>query len=524
MRWINIWLVKKNYTQGQKKKTIVFLRLENRSAQYAARILYVAVSTLIDWDGCFNQRNQLIKKQDNRGRISKVTPDLVKLIVDKAFSLKDENKKIQISQFAEELVKEGVILSSKTVREILIANDLFEARTKIKRPGFYQSLCQRYPNGLLSIDGSEFTVWIGDESFAFNVELAVDVSSFAHTAYSIGDTETASEVITVLEKHRLQWGNPIGVLSDHGSANMSFKVREYLDKMNIEQIPAGPGNPKGNGSDEGAFSHMKKILGTIRIDFSSPESLAKSILDLLTSVYIRMRNKIPLNRKIVVPAEHMKMPVSEEQKTLERQRLINHKKSRSNNESDKFKLDKLDWIINWHKLNVEPEALKQAMRTIRYYDAGAIEKAEEAFLKAVNRRPEVKKLPYFFGILKNIQQERDNEAYRQYCREQYNHKLFSELRESENLQQEEPVEIESIINMLKNSLNIKIKYLRDSTLKRAQKQIYKLKASCRYTGPLKKKFLGVLRQVKGLNEKQRQWIAELFEQFFDNNIEEIGVT
>ena len=170
---------------------------------------------------------------------------------------------------------------------------------------------------------------------------------------------------------------------------------------------------------------------------------------------------------------------------------------------------------------MEPEALKQAMRTIRYYDAGAIKKAEEAFLKAVNKRPEVKKLPYFFGILKRIQQERDDEAYRQYCRKQYNHKIISELREQEISQKEEHISVESIINMLKGSLKIKLKYLRESTIKRAQAQVNKLMASCRYTGPLEKKFLNVLQQIKDLNKDQKEWIAELLEQFFNNKPEKL---
>ncbi|MBW1887735.1 MAG: transposase family protein, partial [Deltaproteobacteria bacterium] len=455
-------------------------------------ILYVSVSTLIDWDGCFDQKNRLIRTPDNRGKTTKVTPELVRQIVDKAIFIKEQNKKIQIKQFTKELLREKIDLSPKIVKEILIANDLFEARTKIKRPHFYQSLCQRIPNGLLSTDGSEFTVWLDDKPFIFNVELAVDVGSFAHTAYSIGESETASAVLTVLERHRRKWGDPIGVLSDHGSANMSNEIGEYLDKRGILQVPAGPANPKGNGTDEGAFSLMKKVLGTIRLDLSSPKSMANSFLDALISVYIQMRNKIPLNRKIIVPDDHMKTTVSEEQKANERQRLIDHKKSRSKNESDKLKLDKLTWIINFHKLNVEPEALKQAMRTIRYYENGAIIKAEEAFLKAINRRPEVKKLPYFFGILKNIQQERDDETYRQYCREQYNHKLLSELRDQEKPKSEKPVEIESIINILVKSLDYKVKFIKDFAIRRAQKYVYKLMESCRYQGPLKKKFLDVL--------------------------------
>lgn len=64
------------------------------------------------------------------------------------------------------------------------------------------------PNGLLSIDGSEVVVWLGDTAYVFNVELSVDVATFAHTAFSVGDSETADVVIKVLESHRQGWGAP----------------------------------------------------------------------------------------------------------------------------------------------------------------------------------------------------------------------------------------------------------------------------------------------------------------------------
>jgi hypothetical protein len=43
---------------------------------------------------------------------------------------------------------------------------------------------------------------------------------------------------------------------------------------------AGPGNPKGNGADEGAFSHMKKALVRIRIDATSPKTLERCTMSL----------------------------------------------------------------------------------------------------------------------------------------------------------------------------------------------------------------------------------------------------
>ena len=42
------------------------------------------------------------------------------------------------------------------------------ARTRQRRPQFYQSLRKEIPNGLLSLDGSGFTVWLDKEPYTFH--------------------------------------------------------------------------------------------------------------------------------------------------------------------------------------------------------------------------------------------------------------------------------------------------------------------------------------------------------------------
>ena len=68
------------------------------------------------------------------------------------------------------------------------------------------------------------------------------------------------------------------ILSDYGSANCADSTLGYIKDHGIEFAPAGPANPKGNGTLEGAFSQMKQALGPIRIAASSPKQLAESIL------------------------------------------------------------------------------------------------------------------------------------------------------------------------------------------------------------------------------------------------------
>ena len=73
---------------------------------------------------------------DNRGKSSKINTEMVRQITEKAKSHKALGKRIRIKQFAAGLKDEGINLSAKKVEEVLIANDLYKACTRKKRPAF----------------------------------------------------------------------------------------------------------------------------------------------------------------------------------------------------------------------------------------------------------------------------------------------------------------------------------------------------------------------------------------------------
>jgi len=108
---------------------------------------------------------------DRRGKAGKITTELVRKVVKAGQLEKDKRKRLRIKSFTRKLIEHGVVLSNKTVADILTANDLYKVRVKKRRPLFYQSLRQSIPNGLVSIDGKEFKVVIGNEIHKFNLEL-----------------------------------------------------------------------------------------------------------------------------------------------------------------------------------------------------------------------------------------------------------------------------------------------------------------------------------------------------------------
>ncbi len=477
----------------------------------------LSIGTLSNWNQGFDETMKPLVVPDKRGRTGKVTVEIVKDVVAEAKKLKDRGNTIRIKEFTKSLKEKAIVLSSKTVQEILIANDLFASRTKKRRPQYYQSICQRIPNGLLSMDGSEFTIWLDDQAIKFNVELGVDVGSFCHTAFSVADTETTEEVIKVLETHCKQWGSPIGVLCDHDSANLSAASKAYIQARGIELVPAGPSNPKGNGTLEGAFSQMKEVIGPIRLDLSSPRALATSVLELVVSVYVKMRNKLTLRGKSATPIAELSKPVPEGLAAIERQRLKDHNARKRISTDDQPKLDRLHWVIKNHGIATDPRSLDRAEKSIKAYELEAIADSEKAFIRAVTRKPERANLPYFFGILKRIQQERDDEAYRSYCQERYNYNqmLETQKRQQELQEQNEGPTVKNIVDMLENAVSISNRFFKKHAARMARQWTEELKKSYKNLGSLKRQLSDAVGKLSHLNLEQKENIWNLVEQCFD---------
>jgi hypothetical protein len=489
-------------------------------------MLRVSFSILGDWDKGFDENMRAFHIPDGRGNTTKITLQMVREIVGAAEELKRRGKRLKVKGFTRYLKEEyGLVLSNKKVQEILIANNFMAARTRKKRPRFYQSLRKQIPNGLVSVDGSEVTVLLDDKPYKFNVELAVDVKTFTHTGASVGDTETAEEIIKVFEAHRKDWGTPLGMLCDSGSANLSESVKDYLWIHGIELVPAGPGNPKGNGTDEGAFSQMKRVIGTIRLDLSSPRSIARSVLEKVISVYITMRNRIPVKGSAHFPREGMTTRASELERDRERMHLRDHVSKKSASPEDQSKLDQLHGLIDYHGLKPEPDVLKRAEKTIRAFENETIFAASEAFVKAVNRKSERKNLPYFFGILKRIQQERDDAAYKSYCYHRYNEQQMQQSQRQRQEYQEDSPSVEVIVGMLTKAVKENVKFVKELAIRKACQWTCELMETYRYPGALKKRFsdcLGALTEELTLEQKNGIW--EFIEQFLESKTEAEGVT
>jgi hypothetical protein len=288
----------------------------------------------------------------------------------------------------------------------------------------------------------------------------------------------------------------------------------------------GRNESKGNGTDEGAFSLMKRTFGQIHINASSPEALAKSVLEKLVSVYVTMRNQMALHRSVGSPTAHMKAPVTDTQRQEERQRLAEHKRAKNAPDANQPKYDRLDWIIRSHNLHPEQAEFEHARRSIRGYDMQAIVKTEDAFLKAVNRDARRKNLSYFFGILKNIQRDMDNDRYQLYCRERYNYQHMLEVQKRQDQKEElvAPPKVEIIVEMALMAVTEKARIIKGLAERKVRQWTRELLESVHYIGSVRKKIQDAIGSLSHLDEKQKEQIWGLIEQFLNQKPEAESVT
>jgi hypothetical protein len=475
--------------------------------------LRMSIATLSDWDKLFDSNLVPYKRPERRGKCGKVTIDIVRSVVNKAKEIQNQGHRIRIKQFCRTLREELTIdLGRQTIQEILVANDLYAPTTRIRRPHFYRNICRRIPNGLLSLDGSEFIVTVDGKPYTFNLELGVDVGSFCHTGFDISKTETAQTIIAVLEKHRRNYGLPLGVLFDHGSANLSDEVARWLQKHGIERVPVGPGNPKGNGTDEGAFSQLKNMLGSLEVNTSSPEQLGKDILNMLVSLYTKMRNQLPLRRVSSTPEMVMETGSSDQERQHEKDRILAHKASKIVSGEEQEKLDCLYTVIKQYDLLLDDASMKRAELTIKHYSLHVIHKTERAFVEAVTRKQDRKNIAYFFGILKNIQQEEDDQVYKDYCREKFEYlRMLNDERQEQKIQSPKP-SVALVVDMALTAIG-QSRIVQDIALRKCSEWLKNIFGSAKYGAAVKKRIQERIGKMSNLTIIQKEtaweWIAPL---------------
>ena len=121
----------------------------------------------------------------------------------------------------------------------------------------------------------------------------------------------------------------------------------------------------------------------------------------------------------------------------------------------------------------------------------------------------------FFGILKNIQQERDDVAYKTYCYQRYNEQVMLKLKQRQEQMGQPEYSVETVIGILIQAVQAKISVVKELAIKKARQWTHELMASYSYPGALKKRFADAIGALTDLTIDLKNEIWELIEQFLD---------
>ena len=116
---------------------------------------------------------------------------------------------------------------------------------------------------------------------------------------------------------------------------------------------------------------------------------------------------------------------------------------------------------------------------------GDTETSEEAFLVAIRRDRRRCTLPCFFGILRNKQQEMDDDAYRKYCVKRYDYNSVLERdRKRKEKEAQSTTTVGDIVSMLQSALSAQqYEYIRETYIRQVKRMVKSLKNNYRYNVP-----------------------------------------
>jgi hypothetical protein len=176
-------------------------------------------------------------------------------------------------------------------------------------------------------------------------------------------------------------------------------------------------------------------------------------------------------------------------------------------------------------IHADVAAIIRAKKTITFYNMKAIFESEKAFVKAVNRKKERLSLPYFFGILKRVQQDQDQQAYKRQCQERYNYnQMKQQIKEQEEQREAKPSTVQNVLNILLSAIKAPAKYLKDVSLRRAKEWTVELIKSTKYIGVLRKKFETSLIGMTQLSVEQKNKIWKYLTGFLNMKLTGKSVT
>ncbi len=136
-----------------------------------------------------------------------------------------------------------------------------------------------------------------------------------------------------------------------------------------------------------------------------------------------------------------------------------------------------------------------------------------------------KNLYYFFGILRNIQKEMDNERHAEYCRQRYNYDVMLDIqRQAQQEKEDQTQTIEGIVSMAIAGISGSFESLKRIATKKCQQSIEKMVQTARYVGPIKKQIHDAIGAKENLELTQKEKVWVLIETLLNQKLQGESVT
>lgn len=184
------------------------------------------------------------------------------------------------------------------IRTLLEKAGLRRRRAKEPTPdrGSYQKL---FPGAQWLGDGSSVRVhhipvqW-ASETFTFNLEMMLDVSSNALVGIAVSDSENEAAVLGAFDDGLATTGQaPLALSLDNKPCNHTPAIEKATADCNTNLLATTPFRPTSKAPVEGALGHFKQSLPDITLSGDNPRELARCALALVVSAWARGRNGRP---------------------------------------------------------------------------------------------------------------------------------------------------------------------------------------------------------------------------------------
>lgn len=151
-----------------------------------------------------------------------------------------------------------------------------------------------FPGAQWVADGTNVLVTLFDETFSFNLELAVDAHTDAFAGASIRDEEDSAALLDAVADGKATTGStPLAVLVDNRPSNLTPEVGETLAADGTLRIPATQGRAQNKAHVEGGFGLFRQMAPPLVIRADTVREAAREVLRLVVTTWARTLNHRP---------------------------------------------------------------------------------------------------------------------------------------------------------------------------------------------------------------------------------------